>query len=65
MTYNEDPIYVNPLIGKEKQKKLQEYAIKSYYLHPKVIWRNLKTINTYTDIKKYIKAGLAISGYWA
>jgi anaerobic magnesium-protoporphyrin IX monomethyl ester cyclase len=64
VTYNEDPIYVNPLIGREKQKKLQEYAIRSYYMQPKIIWRNLKTINTFTDIKKYAKAALAISGYW-
>lgn len=64
MTYTEEPIYVNPLIGKERQKILQEYAVKSYYSQPKVIWRNIKSIDSFTDVKKYIRAALAISGYW-
>lgn len=64
MTYDDDPIYINPRIGKERQKWLREYALRSYYCQPRVIWRNLKTINSLTDIKKYFKAGLALSGYW-
>lgn len=64
MTYNEEPVYVNPLIGIKTQKELHAYALKSYYLQPKVIWRNLKTINSFTDIKKYFKAALALSWLW-
>lgn len=60
--YASRPAYVNPLIGYEEMKRLQARAIRSYYASPKVILMNLMTINTWTDVKKYFRAGLAISG---
>ena len=39
-----NPVYVNPLIGKEKMQEILSYAYSSYYKNPKVIWRNLKEI---------------------
>jgi len=57
-----NPVYINPLIGKEKMKKLLDYAYYSYYLTPKVIYRNLKEIVLLKqDIKKYIYGIKAIS----
>lgn len=48
-----NPVYVNPLLGKEKMTELWQYSINSYYTRPKVIWRNLATIRSYHDIRKY------------
>ena len=64
MTYNDEPVYVNPLIGKERQKQLHTYAIRSYYVQPRVIWRNIKMVDSVTDVKRYLRGVKAISGYW-
>lgn len=64
MTAADRPVYVNPRIGWETMMKLQEYAIRSYYFQPNVILRNVMSIDSWDDVKKYLKAALAISGYW-
>jgi radical SAM superfamily enzyme YgiQ (UPF0313 family) len=58
-----NPVYINPLIGKEKMQKLLKYAYYSYYLTPKVIFKNFKEILLFKqDIKKYIYALKGITG---
>lgn len=47
------PVYINPLIGEEKMKKLLKSAFVSYYTHPKILWRNLAAIDCLDDIKRY------------
>jgi radical SAM superfamily enzyme YgiQ (UPF0313 family) len=39
-----NPVYINPLIGKEEMKRLLNYAFTSYYRTPSVILKNLKEI---------------------
>ena len=56
-------VYVNPLLGLRKMLDLQRRAIISYYTTPRVIWRNLMSINTMDDVRKYFSALLALSGY--
>jgi len=52
-----NPVYINPLIGKEEMKKILNYAYMSYYLTPKVILRNLKEILFLRqDIRRHIRA---------
>lgn len=48
-----NPVYVNPLLGKEKMLKLLKYAYLSYYLSPKILWRNLKCISSWQDLIRY------------
>lgn len=63
MTNYQRMVYVNPLIGEDKMLNLQRMAVLRYYTHPKVILRNLSTIDSMTDVKKYLNAALSISGY--
>ena len=57
-----NPVYVNPIIGKENMQKILKYAYRRYYIDPVVILKNIKTIRTWTDIKKYFVAFRAIFG---
>ena len=63
MTNWERLVYINPRLGKEKMLALQSMAIRSYYLTPKVIWRNLRSIDSLDDVKKYYQALRSLSGY--
>lgn len=64
MTNWQRMVYVNPRLGKERSLELQRQAIIGYYRSPKVIWRNLRTIDSWDDVKKYFRAGMALSGYF-
>ncbi|MFC2056493.1 B12-binding domain-containing radical SAM protein [Chloroflexota bacterium] len=57
-----NPLYVNPLLGKDKMTELVRYAVRSYYLQPTVIMRNLVQIKSIDDIKKYWFAARSIFG---
>lgn len=61
--YAETPVYVNPRLGLQKMKSLQKKMVRSYYFNHEVILMNLKSITTWTDVRKYLKAGLALSGF--
>lgn len=61
---DEHPVYVNPRIGARRMKELKKFAVRKYYTNPKVIIRNLKTINSYDDVKKYYTAAKAIWGFY-
>ena len=39
-----DPVYVNPLVGKERMQELYHLAFRSYYAHPAVWWANTRAI---------------------
>ncbi len=39
-----NPVYINPLIGKDNMKKLRNKAYLSFYLNPVVWYRNMKEI---------------------
>ncbi len=51
-----NPVYVNPLLGKKKMQNLIKYAYLSYYLSPKIIWRNIQTIDSLADVVRYWRA---------
>lgn len=59
---DENPVYINPRIGKQKLLRIRNEAIKRYYTKPKVIFRNLKTIDSSDDFKKYFFAAKALIG---
>ncbi|MCL5090687.1 MAG: B12-binding domain-containing radical SAM protein [Patescibacteria group bacterium] len=59
-----NPVYINPLLGKEKMKKLLKEAYLSYYFSPKIILRNLMTIENFTDLKRYFRGARAIFYGW-
>ena len=60
--YADRPVYINPRIGYDRMRELQAHAYRNYYLDPKVIGLNMRSINTITDIKKYAQAALSIFG---
>jgi radical SAM superfamily enzyme YgiQ (UPF0313 family) len=39
-----NPVYVNPLIGKEKMQEIYQRAFRLYYSHPPVWWANARSI---------------------
>jgi len=59
-----NPIYVNPLLGEKKMKNLLKYAFLSYYFSPKILWRNLRTIENLEDIKRYFRGLKALFYGW-
>ncbi len=56
------PVYVNPLIGEEKMKKLLKSAFIFYYINPKILWRNLTAIDSVDDLKRYWRGFRAWAG---
>lgn len=52
----DNPVYINPKIGKKGMQKLYNYAYRTYYLTPKVIMRNLKELKSLDAVKKYFYA---------
>lgn len=52
----DNPVYVNPKIGKEEMQRLYNHAYKTYFRTPMVLWRNLKEIRNWDAIKKYYYA---------
>jgi anaerobic magnesium-protoporphyrin IX monomethyl ester cyclase len=60
--YAKHPVYVNPRLGYEKMRQLQETALRGYYTNWNVILMNFKTITTPTDVKKYFLAARAVLG---
>ncbi len=59
-----NPVYVNPLLGKEKMQKLLRKAYLSYYFSPKILWRNLTMIKSKDDIIRYWRGFRAIVYGW-
>ena len=57
-----NPIYINPLLGKDKMLNLYNYAHRSYYLSLKVIINNLRCIRSAKDLSRYWKAFKALAG---
>ncbi|MCG2725345.1 MAG: B12-binding domain-containing radical SAM protein [Elusimicrobia bacterium] len=58
-----NPVYINPLIGKERMQAILKRAYNRYYINPKVICANLKEILLFRqDIKKFIYALKGIAG---
>ena len=50
-----DPLWVNPLVGKERMVKLFNYSIRTFYLSPGTLWRAARNIKSFTELKKYLK----------
>lgn len=48
-----NPVYINPLLGKGKMQSLLRYAFLSYYSSPKILFRNLKSIESWSDVVRY------------
>lgn len=58
----EDPVYVPKHVTKEQLLKMHKRAIRSFYLRPKYIWRQLKSIRSFDEIKRlYVGAKAVIS----
>lgn len=63
--FNDDrPVYINPLIGRENLMRLKESAMRRYYANPRVIYNNLRMIDSVDDIRKYYNAFKAMLGIY-
>lgn len=52
-----NPVYINPLIGKERMQEILKDAYSHHYRSPLVIWRNLKELLLLRqDLRKFIYA---------
>jgi hypothetical protein len=49
------PLWVNPLIGKERMLDLYNLAIRAFYLSPSTLIRTALNIKSPTELKKYAK----------
>lgn len=49
----DNPVYVNPLIGKERSVELLKEAYSRYYRNPKMWWRNFKMLRDIEMVKRY------------
>ncbi len=63
MTNFSDPVYINPSFSPEEYKGLINYAYKSYYTSPKVIFRNLSKLNNLTNAYNILKSFMAMSKF--
>jgi hypothetical protein len=60
-----NPVYINPLVGKEKMQKLLNGAYLRYYSSPAVIWRNLRELLLLRqDIRKFVYAVKGMAGLY-
>ena len=54
-TFNfKNPIYINPLIGKEQMIEYYNTSFSRFFLDPFVLWRNLKTIRSARDVVRLL-----------
>lgn len=58
------PVYVNPLLGKNKMQSLLKNAYLSYYFSPKIIWRNIRSIDCWSDFIRYWRGFRALFYGW-
>jgi radical SAM superfamily enzyme YgiQ (UPF0313 family) len=60
-----NPVYINPLIGKEKMQKILKDAYSSYYLAPGIIAANLKELALLRqDPRKFVYALKGVLGLY-
>jgi radical SAM superfamily enzyme YgiQ (UPF0313 family) len=58
-----NPVYINPLIGKENMQRILNRAYSSYYSTPKVLWRNFKEVALLRqDLRKFVYAVKGLGG---
>ena len=52
----DNPVYINPLLGKEKMVQLYRKAYRRFYTHPKVFRRAALMIHSKDDVFRYLRA---------
>ena len=58
-----NPVYINPLIGKEGMQRILNGAYLSYYSSPAVLWRNLREVLLLRqDLQKFVYAVKGMAG---
>jgi len=60
----DDPVYVNPLLGKEKMKQLYHLAWRRFYLSPRVWMAHFGSLRSLAGLKRYQRAGRALLDFW-
>jgi radical SAM superfamily enzyme YgiQ (UPF0313 family) len=59
----DNPVYVNPLIGKEKMKALYHKAYRDFYLNPAYIVKSTFKLRSYDNIKRAFRGLKALSSF--
>ena len=58
----DNPVYVNPKLGKEKMKYYYRKAWRDYYNSPRVWLENLRQIKSIEDLRRYYRGYNALRG---
>ncbi len=59
----DNPVYVNPLLGKEKMKQLYNLAWRKFYFSPKIWWVNLMSLRSLAELSRYRRAARALFSF--
>jgi len=59
-----NPVYVSPLLGKDRMLAYYNKAHLKFYTSPKVLLANILSIRSFEDIKRYGRALNAVSSLW-
>lgn len=62
MLFPDNPVYINPRIGKEKMKNLLKLAYRKFYTKLKVIFNVVKSLSSIDAVKKYYYAAMTLKG---
>ncbi|MHC5077235.1 MAG: B12-binding domain-containing radical SAM protein, partial [Planctomycetota bacterium] len=60
----DNPVYVNPLLGKNLMRYYYRKAYRDFYLSPRVWLNNLATIKDQHDVKRYLRGAAAMLGFF-
>lgn len=55
------PLWINPLIGKERMVEIYNLAVRDFYLSPSTLFRAARNIRNLTDVRKYATGLWSIS----
>ncbi len=58
-----NPVYVNPLLGKDKMIQLYHLAWRKFYFSSRIWWVNLRSLRSLAELNRYKRAGKALFSF--
>ena len=60
----QNPVYINPKLGREKMRYYYYRAYREFYRSPLVWLQNLTQVDSWESAKKYFRGGKALLGFF-